>query len=154
MNTKPCKACVTQIDEDATICPHCRAKQGMGFLRKMGIGFVALVMIGTGATSCDEQKASKTPEQVAAEAKKHEARAKMNQVIRTLKESSKNPDSFRDAKAGVTGDGTICVTYRAANSFNAIIPGVAYERGGKIMVDTEGFKRHCSKPMVMQDDLY
>jgi RNA polymerase subunit RPABC4/transcription elongation factor Spt4 len=154
MSTKPCKACVTQIDEEATVCPHCRAKQGMGFFRKLGIGFVGLVIIGSLASKDDDKKASPTPEQLAAEAKSRELRAKMTDVIEAIKNSRKDPDSFKDAKAGVTLDGITCVTFRATNSFNAIVPGIAYEKGGKIMQDEQGFKKHCKKPMLMTHELY
>jgi hypothetical protein len=42
-----------------------------------------------------------------------------------LRESMKNPDSFKLERVVRMPDGSLCYTYRAANSFNAIIPGQA-----------------------------
>ena len=46
-------------------------------------------------------------------------------VVRQLKSSMKNPASFDLVGAIRMDDGTLCVTYRATNSFNAVIPGEA-----------------------------
>lgn len=46
-------------------------------------------------------------------------------VVRQLKSSMKNPASFDLEKAIRMDDGTLCLSYRARNSFNAIIPGEA-----------------------------
>ena len=44
-------------------------------------------------------------------------------VVRQLKSSMKNPASFDLEDAIRMNDGTLCVYYRARNSFNAVIPG-------------------------------
>lgn len=46
-------------------------------------------------------------------------------LVRALKKSMKNPDSFKVEDATELVDGTICISYRATNSFNAIVPGHA-----------------------------
>jgi hypothetical protein len=68
-----------------------------------------------------------------------------------LKKSMKNPDSFKLEVARRTGDGVFCFEYRAANSFNAIIPGKALFGAGKAATsDQAGFaplwNKHCTKP--------
>jgi len=45
MNTKPCKACKTPIDKDAKICPHCRTKQGMSLIKKVGLAILVFLLI-------------------------------------------------------------------------------------------------------------
>lgn len=42
-----------------------------------------------------------------------------------LREMMKNPDSFSLERVNRMPDGSLCYTYRATNSFNAIIPGQA-----------------------------
>lgn len=44
-------------------------------------------------------------------------------AIRQLRKGMKNPDSFKLEEVLRMRDGTLCVTYRATNSFNAVIPG-------------------------------
>ncbi|ULK98890.1 hypothetical protein [Bradyrhizobium sp. I71] len=68
-----------------------------------------------------------------------------------LKKSMKNPDSFKLEVARRTDDGIFCFEYRAANSFNAIIPGKALFGAGKAATsDQAGFaplwNKHCTKP--------
>jgi hypothetical protein len=71
-----------------------------------------------------EQKA----EQAARKAKEDIENAKFARdvaVVRQLKSSMKNPASFDLEEATRMDDGTLCVSYRARNSFNAVIPGEA-----------------------------
>lgn len=69
----------------------------------------------------DEMKARDEAEKVA-------SNAKFQVAIRgaiALRETMKNPDSFKLEQVMELPDGSLCYTYRAANSFNAIIPGQA-----------------------------
>jgi hypothetical protein len=71
-----------------------------------------------------EQKA----EQAAKKAKEDIENAKFYRdvaVVRQLKASMKNPASFELEEAIRMDDGTLCISYRARNSFNAVIPGEA-----------------------------
>lgn len=45
--------------------------------------------------------------------------------VRAVRDAMKNPDSFKLEQALRMDDGTLCLTYRATNSFNAIVPGYA-----------------------------
>ena len=72
----------------------------------------------------EEQKA----EQAAKKAKDDIDNAKFYRdvaVVRQLKASMKNPASFELEEAIRMDDGTLCISYRARNSFNAVIPGEA-----------------------------
>ena len=46
-------------------------------------------------------------------------------VVKQLKASMKNPASFELEEAIRMEDGTLCISYRARNSFNAVMPGHA-----------------------------
>lgn len=71
-----------------------------------------------------EQKA----EQAAKKAREAEESAEFARyvlAVRKLRAAMKNPASFNLESANRKDDGTLCVSYRATNSFNAIIPGRA-----------------------------
>ena len=42
----PCKSCGKEVAKGAKVCPHCGAKLKMGFMMKLGIVVVGLVVIG------------------------------------------------------------------------------------------------------------
>lgn len=46
-------------------------------------------------------------------------------AVKRIRDSLKNPDSFDLVQAIRLPDGTLCLTYRATNSFNAILTGRA-----------------------------
>lgn len=64
---KECKSCKTIIHKDASICPHCRSKQGMGNLSKIIIAalflFIGLPLL-FGSCATDEPKKARTMEQI------------------------------------------------------------------------------------------
>ena len=64
MNTKPCKACKTPIDKEAKICPHCRTKQGMSLLRKIGLAILMFLFIrfALNQAATTEQTKPSTPD--------------------------------------------------------------------------------------------
>lgn len=114
----------------------------MGKLFKAIFAFTALIA-GLGALGWilqtpKAQKVELTAEQKSAEAAK-EARFQSDvRAVRALKAGMKNPDSFTLESALQMDDGTLCVTYRATNSFNAIVPGHAVVTGGKITTSDGG----------------
>ncbi len=69
--------------------------------------------------------------------------------LRVLRKSMKNPDSFKLEDAIRMASGALCVTYRATNSFNAIVPGRAVVLKDRIATSDDGDKfpvtwnRHC-----------
>jgi hypothetical protein len=66
-------------------------------------------------------KPEPTPEQ-----KAEEARWQRDVLaVRQLRAGMKNPDSFKLEQALRMDDGSLCLSYRATNSFNAIVPGNA-----------------------------
>lgn len=59
-------------------------------------------------------------------------------AVKRLRAAMKNPRSFELVDAMQTPDGTLCVVYRATNSFNAVVPGQAIVRAGKISTSAQG----------------
>jgi hypothetical protein len=53
--------------------------------------------------------------------------------VQRLKSAMKNPASFSLEQALRMDDGVLCVTYRATNSFNAVVPGRAVITATKIL---------------------
>lgn len=143
---KQCNSCASDIRAEASICPVCKKKQGMGTLRKIGLSILGFVALASIVDQQSPPKPVRTPEQIEADQRKDALRARAREVQSEIKSRSKNPDSFKLERAGITADETICISYRAANSFNAIVPGVAYDRSGLLRFDTDGFARHCLKP--------
>ena len=118
-----------QVADSAKQCPSCGAKikKKSGFLKKVGIGFGVLMLIGgvssaligvSGTGSKPEQKEKKvTMNSIAAG-----CQVEWEMV---MKSKLKDPDSLdwdvRNAELGMLKDKpVIAVPYRAKNSFNAL----------------------------------
>jgi hypothetical protein len=135
-----CKECKTQISNTTKNCPKCGAKvpPRTALLTWIAGGVVAVMMfscIGSMTKSEDarqiaqakkaEAEAAKSPQQKASEA----AAAKRSEdefqfgvmATKLVRASLKNPASFEFVQAGIVDRGALCLTYRATNSFNAII---------------------------------
>jgi hypothetical protein len=108
-----------------------------------------------------------TPEQKAEQAAKkafEDAEAKQFArdvlAVRRLQAAMKNPASFRFERASRMEDGTLCVFYRATNSFNAIVPGQAVITSNQIVVSDDrdrfipAWNRRCAnKPNTNVDEI-
>lgn len=149
MSMIACHECKTQISSAAEKCPHCGAIKRMAMWKKAVIAlFVLPVALGifTAVTGPDVPLAQpaapvpKTPEQIREEAEFK----RVVLVARSIKAASKNPDSFKLESAMLTAAGTVCVEYRATNSFNAVVPGYASSREDKISTSAGDWNRHCA----------
>ncbi|MCK1322113.1 hypothetical protein IVA94_14675 [Bradyrhizobium sp. 156] len=72
--------------------------------------------------------AARAQVKAADDARKRESNERFQAAVRgalALRERMKNPESFTLERVTRSADGALCYTYRAANSFNAIIPGQA-----------------------------
>lgn len=80
------------------------------------------------AEAAKQAKARADARIAADKAAKEESNRKFQIAVKgalALREMMKNPDSFSLERVIRQTDGSLCYTYRAANSFNAIIPGQA-----------------------------
>ena len=69
-----------------------------------------------------------------AEAAEREAKFQADVIsVRRLRANMKNPASFDLETAIRMDDGTLCLSYRGTNSFNAIVPGRAVVVKGEIV---------------------
>jgi hypothetical protein len=130
MALKPCRECGAQVSDAANTCPSCGvqspahklvpARKTVGCLGALGIAAVILIVLGVIGTLI-------TPDRPAAPAKSKQALS-INVavvVLKALKNSMKDPDSFELKSLIVHPSGTACYEYRATNSFNAHIAGAA-----------------------------
>lgn len=111
--------------------------------------FVCIIFAGIWNANDKKTPAPPLTAEQKAENEKREAQwAEAVVVARTLRQSMKNPRSFELEQALRMENGALCFSYRATNSFNAIVPGYAVYQGGKIHAsDHDGFQarwnRHC-----------
>jgi hypothetical protein len=121
MALKPCRECGAQVSEAANTCPSCGirkpvpARKTVGCLGMLGIAAVILIVLGVIGKRT-------TPEQAADVQDKSKQALSINMavvVLKALKNSMKDPDSFELKSLVVHPNGAACYEYRATNSFNA-----------------------------------
>lgn len=120
-----CKECKTPISNKAKTCPKCGAKvpQKTGLLTKL-----VAVVIGIGVIGAIVGQSNAPPAPVLTQAQidqKQKDEIQFQRVVRVLKAlkaTAKNPKSFELNDALLMDDGTLCATYSATNSFNAVVP--------------------------------
>jgi hypothetical protein len=128
-----CKECGGQVSAKAQNCPHCGGKlpKKTSMLTWI-IGGCFAAALGAGIIQSNQEaqhkqavEAAKSPEQRAAEAQAkatRDAQAKFAvTAIQGVRAAMKDPDSFRLVDAILMDDGTLCMTDRAKNSFNATV---------------------------------
>lgn len=107
-----------------------------------------------------EQIKKEAAEKAEKEAKKAEEEKQGRAIAllgaKTLKDSMKDPDTFELKKVIYMDDGSICYTYRAKNSFNAMLQGDAVvessPKGIKMLASGQdgnrfvsAWNKHCAK---------
>lgn len=123
-----CHECKALISSTAAACPHCGASvvrisggNDRGIALLVAGAFAALLGSVFYSALKSPEPPAKTAEQVEADRAK-EAQFQVDALkLRALKASLKNPASFDLVSVVRLTDGTLCLTYRATNSFNAII---------------------------------
>lgn len=126
MSIIKCKECGHPVSTTAKACPNCGAtvKRPTGRLKLLFAAVLAILVV-----KCvyDTQNAPQKPQKVATpeERKQQAERERLFQEdvrkVRLLKMNLKNPASFELVQAVRLENGTLCITFRATNSFNAII---------------------------------
>ncbi len=134
-----CKECGAALSTKAAACPQCGAKiKRTSVMTWLVTGFLGLVVVSTlpailnGREAADKRQAeqaaaeaAKSPEQRKAEAEQKAKReAEFQRVVavaKGVKAGMKNPASFELVDGLYMADGTVCLTYRGTNSFNAVV---------------------------------
>lgn len=85
------------------------------------VGIIAIIVIAELVSGAKEPLRQKTP----ATSMEDLIFTANVYAVKRIRDSMKNPASFDLNEAIRLDDGTLCLTYRATNSFNAIVPGQA-----------------------------
>lgn len=121
-----CFECKAPISTTAAACPQCGARvarhndgNGSSIALLAAGAFAAVLGIFFYSALKTPEPPAKTAEQVKADRAK-EAQFQADALkLRALKARLKNPASFDLVSARRLSDGTLCITYRGTNSFNA-----------------------------------
>ena len=121
-----CKTCKKEVSDEAKTCPHCGGKLKMSILKKIGIGFLAFMVIGV------VMESMQSPEQKAETAKRRDIGIAEAACQLTFEKMAKNPNSvdwIRNERefAYLNTEKTKAIStqpVRAKNSFNATIISV------------------------------
>jgi len=141
-----CSECNREISDQAESCPHCGFKAPKGTSR-FTIFIGGLIILAIARTVWQSSTAPpppvKSPAELAAQAKKEADFQTVVKVAAWAKKNAKNPASFELTYAGLTGTRTVCIEFRATNSFNAIVPG-RYIMSDTVSGDTAAlWNQHC-----------
>jgi hypothetical protein len=144
-----CHECGKPVSTESKKCPACGAAVRLPKKPTSKIALVVAVFIGFGVVvatlnrTTDTSTPSKaavvlTPAQVAQEkAKKDTSSLTLGLALagaKTLKRSSKDPQTFEFTEIVTHPNSTVCFEYRAKNSFNAMLQGNAVLANGKLLV--------------------
>lgn len=127
MSLIKCNECDNMLSESAKACPQCGAKQPK---TKWWL-WIPLALIAIFFT-------------IGALAPEDESRNKAIAFTDSVKNIMKDPNSFEVIQLRLDNIGTICLTFRAKNSFNAFIQGYAVKTtDGKTQIDgVSGTEKH------------
>lgn len=147
-----CHECKQQISDEAKICPSCGAKPlTKTSLTTWVIGGVLMAAILMGIVKKQSEPPS-TPLTAAEQAKKDATNRQQTAALAmasALKSALKDPDSFELKRLVVKDDGSGCYTYRARNSFNAMLQSSAVfvptPGGGQMLTETTDAKRFVTE---------
>lgn len=148
MSLMACHECKAQISSEASVCPHCGVKpEKKTSISTWIIGGILLLAIGKSIFS-----ASGTTSEHTAETKLDSVKeANFQKVVAAAawaKSTSKDPLSFQLEYAGLTSSGTVCLEFRAKNSFNAVVLG-RYVMSDSFSGDTVAlWNKHCAKQPI------
>lgn len=156
-----CKECKKDVSTTAKTCPNCGAKViKPTSITNIVLALVVLVLI----VKCTMDKPPSTSSPAtpakattaadiaaaAAEDKRFSAAIAFAKVIRA---NAKDPASVAFVQIGMNTDGTLgCATYRAKNSFNATVPGVAVLVNNTVYIDQSKWDKHCAKAAGLHNE--
>lgn len=125
-----CHECKREISSEARHCPACGAPttarvQPKPKTNRVALGTVWAALLATVIViySCSDtpEPRQKSIAELEAEREKEREFQVAAAVVRSLKNNMKNPKSFELVSAHMMTSGSLCITYRGTNSFNAIV---------------------------------
>ncbi len=126
-----CSECKAAISDQAATCPQCGAPRNkVSPKRKTSLFTWIMAVLSAGMLfSClsGQRKAEQvsvkalTPEQAAAKAQSEADFQFGVLATKAIRANLKNPASFEFVDAGVVQKGALCLSYRATNSFGAMV---------------------------------
>jgi hypothetical protein len=161
-----CHECGKQVSSEAKVCQSCGAKVRipkkktsklliylLGFLVFGAVIVESLAPKGATTASSETTKPTQTDAEKAAMAKDTRNLNLALVGAKAILSSAKDPDSLEWKSIIYHPDGAACYSYRARNSFNAMILGNAVLANGKILVEgsSDGFSRSWNKECTKAD---
>lgn len=139
-----CKECSAKISDSAKQCPQCGAKNKTTSRLTIFIAGLFLIFIIKGIYDKNSDPAAgKVATKTAAEVLAEAQFQKIVNILKTVKQNTKNPKSFELVSAGLTGLDVVCIQFRATNSFNAVVPGVYVVTDKESGSTTKLWNTHC-----------
>lgn len=104
--TKKCPKCKMEIDKKATVCPHCRSKQGISCSGALAFVIIAIFIIGianNNSTQSSQSSQSGIPAQTTAYIPSREEYIEMCETI-DYETLSRNPDKYKGKDFCIKGE--------------------------------------------------
>lgn len=125
--------CGNQVARNAKACPRCGCRFTSGLVKLLAVFIVAAATIGIigaiiGAASSGNGSSAQPGPSAAEQAMKQKDDAKFQfgvEGAKQLRDSMRNPDSFKMTKALIMEDGAVCYSYRSQNGFGGMNDGQA-----------------------------
>ncbi len=139
-----CQECGAKVSTEAKACPSCGVKPKKPTSR-LALGIAGLVLFGIiyGIATQPEPRVQ-SPEELAAAAAKEREFQVVASRLRALKAAMKNPASFELVEADLADNGTLCVKYRATNSFNAVTTSIYAVNSTMASDKVADWNKHCT----------
>lgn len=143
--------CGNQCAGNAKFCPKCGYRFTSGFVKFLAViigGFFLLTLaVSSSVPSTPNAAQVQTPSQIEAKKKEDIIFQRAAAGAKQLRESMRNPDSFKLVQALIMDDGAVCYEYRAANGFGGLnVAEAALSPGGQFRTsDSERFESLWNK---------
>lgn len=157
-----CRECGKEASSEAKACPHCGATKPVektSLFTWIAGGFFALIVgscvLGGSDSKNSSQptQASKTPEQIAAEAEaKAREEAAFQKTVRAaaaVKSALRDPGSLSWESIRASSDANvICLEYRAKNGFGGMNKEFVVFANGKPSQTVAAWNKHCTQSLT------
>lgn len=139
MSLATCKTCGGKVSDTAGKCPHCgavRTKSTTKFLAFLIVAGLGVYIYGL--LTAPAPVPTPVPVETAAEKARNMHLAVGSLVLGVWRKNLNDPASAQLSQALLMDDGSLCMTVRARNGFNAIMPAsLVVEPNGKAHISEE-----------------